>query len=111
MHDLENKKRKCIDDLKDSTTLKIFMKVNVYDPENVQKGRLMLLNLAEDLKEYAKVLVSPGTKEENKNKSSKKPTLEDVKKAAEEQAFVSIGKNAVDDDDLEDDSFNDDGDR
>lgn len=36
------------------------MKVNVYEPENVQKGRLMLLNIAEDLKEYAKVKVSPG---------------------------------------------------
>ena len=35
------------------------MKVNQYDPDNIQKGRMMLLNLAEDLKEYAKVKVSP----------------------------------------------------
>jgi hypothetical protein len=35
------------------------MKVNIYDPENVQKGRLMLLNIAEDLKEDAKVIVAP----------------------------------------------------
>jgi len=35
------------------------MKVNVYDAENVQKGRLMLLNIAEDLKEYAKITVAP----------------------------------------------------
>ena len=59
MHDLENKKRKSIELLKTFQTLKYFMKVNVYDPENVQKGRLILLNIAEDLKEYAKVTVSP----------------------------------------------------
>ena len=35
------------------------MKVNIYDRDNVQKGRLMLLNIAEDLKEYAKITVSP----------------------------------------------------
>lgn len=35
------------------------MKVNIYDQENVQKGRLMLLNIAENLKEYAKIKVSP----------------------------------------------------
>ncbi len=31
------------------------MRVNVYDPENIQKGRLILLNVAEDLKEHAKI--------------------------------------------------------
>ena len=35
------------------------MKVNIYDPDNVEKGKLMLANIAEDLKEYAKVKVSP----------------------------------------------------
>lgn len=35
------------------------MKVNIYDPENVQKGRLMLLNIAEDLKSGAKIIVAP----------------------------------------------------
>ena len=35
------------------------MKVNIYDSENVQKGRLMLLNIAEDLKEDCKMTVSP----------------------------------------------------
>lgn len=35
------------------------MKVNIYDPENVQKGRMMLLNIAEDLKTDAKISVSP----------------------------------------------------
>jgi hypothetical protein len=33
--------------------------VNIYDDENVQKGKLMLMNIAEEMKEYAKVKVSP----------------------------------------------------
>jgi translation initiation factor IF-3 len=59
VHDLENKKRKAIEFLKQYTTLKFFMKVNVYDDANIQKGRLMLLNIAEDLKDMAKIKVSP----------------------------------------------------
>ncbi len=59
MHDLENKKRKAIDFLKQHANLKFYMKVNIYDDENIQKGRLMLMNIAEDLKEYAKIKVSP----------------------------------------------------
>jgi len=39
------------------------MKVNVYDPENVQKGTMMLLNIAEDLKGDAKMTVSPQQQE------------------------------------------------
>jgi len=39
--------------------LKFYMKVNVYDPENVAKGRMMLLNVAEDLKGDCKMTVSP----------------------------------------------------
>jgi hypothetical protein len=39
--------------------IKFYMKVNVYDPENVQKGKTMLLNIAEDLKEDAKMTISP----------------------------------------------------
>ena len=35
------------------------MKVNVYDQENVQKGRMMLLNIAEDLKEDCRIVVAP----------------------------------------------------
>jgi len=35
------------------------MKVNVYDPENVQKGRMILLNIAEDMKADCKMIVSP----------------------------------------------------
>jgi translation initiation factor IF-3 len=55
VHDMENKKRKSIEFLKKYTTLKFFMKVNMYDDANIQKGRLMLLNIAEDLKDIAKV--------------------------------------------------------
>lgn len=59
INDLENKKRKAVDYLKQHASLKFYMKVNIYDDENVQKGRLMLMNIAEDLKEYAKIKVSP----------------------------------------------------
>jgi len=58
------------------------MKVNAYDAENVQKGRLMLLNIAEDLKEYAKVLVSPVSEKKDaaKKGSDDKPmTLDEMK--------------------------------
>ena len=77
VHDLENKKRKSIEFLKSYPTLKFFMKINIYDEANIQKGRLMLLNIAEDLKEYAKVKVQPGNieaaKAETTSKEEKKP--------------------------------------
>ena len=56
---MDNKKKKAIEYLKSNSSLKFYMKVNIYDDENVQKGRLMLMNIAEDLKEYGKVKVSP----------------------------------------------------
>jgi hypothetical protein len=56
---MENKKRKAKEFLTKYSTLKFFMKVNMYDDANIQKGRLMLLNIAEDLKDLAKVTVSP----------------------------------------------------
>ena len=59
VHDMENKKRKAKEFLTKYSTLKFFMKVNMYDDANIQKGRLMLLNIAEDLKDLAKVAVSP----------------------------------------------------
>lgn len=59
MHDLENKKRKAVEYLKGHSSLKFYMKVNIYDDENVQKGRLMLMNISEDLKLYGKIKVSP----------------------------------------------------
>ena len=60
MHDLEFRKRRAIEFLKTSNKLKLFMRVNIYDPENIQKGRLILLNFAQDLDEYAKIKVHPG---------------------------------------------------
>ena len=60
MHDLEFRKRRAIEFLKQTNTLKFFMRVNVYDPENIKKGRLILLNVAEDLKQYTKIKVHPG---------------------------------------------------
>jgi hypothetical protein len=68
------------------------MKVNTFDDANIQKGRLMLLNIAEDLKEYAKVKVSPGNIEakEPEIKNEKKPkTVDEVSKKAKQQMFVN----------------------
>ena len=71
------------------------MKVNVYDEENVQKGRLMLMNIAEDLKEYARIKVSPMpdptakpaaapvAKTDKASLSKKSTDLEDIKKQAD----------------------------
>lgn len=60
------------------------MKVNVYDPENVQKGRMMLLNIAEDLKEDSKITISPVAEEDKKSVAGeKKPkTVAEMEKAA-----------------------------
>ena len=66
------------------------MKVNVYDPENVQKGRLILLNIAEDLREYAKVTVSPGKdqniqqEEKTDDVTKKVKSVEHLQKMAED---------------------------
>ena len=35
IHDLENKKRKAAETLKENSTLRFFMKVNTYDPDNI----------------------------------------------------------------------------
>lgn len=59
VHDLENKKRQAIQVLKKTPILKFFIKVNQYDPENIQKGRLMLQNIAEDLRTHSKIKVAP----------------------------------------------------
>ena len=83
------------------------MKVNVYDQENVQKGRLILLNIAEDLKEYSKVKVQPGGTKKKQDKpedKQKKPTSpEEVQKMADAQ-FVRLSEEEGMD--LEDDSGN-----
>ncbi len=43
------------------------MKVNIYDDENIQKGRMMLLNIAEDLKSDCKIVVSPVQQEKKQD--------------------------------------------
>ena len=111
-HDLENKKRQAKTLFKTHQILKFFMKVNVYDPENVQKGRMMLLNLAEDLKEECKMTVSPEKKEEKKTApGEKKPqSVDEIKEAAERSKesrdeFVAI-QEAEDDFDYDSDVEN-----
>lgn len=88
VHDLENKKKKAIEFLKKHTNLTIFMKVNIYDDENIEKGKLILANLAEDLKEYSKIVVQKnkpssedGSRNVDKPTNIKKPEkLDDIKK-------------------------------
>lgn len=62
--------------------IKFYMKVNVYDPENVQKGKTMLLNIAEDLKEDAKMTISPQQPENKKSEpGDKKPSnMDEIEK-------------------------------
>eukprot|EP00349_Pseudokeronopsis_sp_Brazil_P000517 CAMPEP_0202965168 /NCGR_PEP_ID=MMETSP1396-20130829/9238_1 /ASSEMBLY_ACC=CAM_ASM_000872 /TAXON_ID= /ORGANISM="Pseudokeronopsis sp., Strain Brazil" /LENGTH=156 /DNA_ID=CAMNT_0049687801 /DNA_START=240 /DNA_END=710 /DNA_ORIENTATION=+ len=75
VNDLENKKKKAIQDLKASNGVKFYMKVNIYDEDNIKKGMLILKNLAEDLKMYGKVEVGPvhNKKIAESAPSSKKP--------------------------------------
>merc|ERR1712086_50769 len=100
-HDIENKKRQALGFLKTHQILKFYMKVNIYDPENIQKGRMMLLNIAEDLKADCKMTVSPAKKEEKPvnykaQPGGKKPeTMADIAEAAKKSKdvrdqFVSI---------------------
>ena len=51
MNDLENKKKRAIELLKKTSRLRFYMKVNVYDKENIQKGKLLLMNIGADLKD------------------------------------------------------------
>lgn len=81
------------------------MKVNIYEPENVQKGRLMLLNIAEDLKESARIKVAPGgqgeksdPKKAKKDKKADAGDYEQFKELAEEQAFVKLDAETIEDD-------------
>ena len=66
---------------------KFYMKVNIYDDENIQKGRMMLLNIAEDLKSDCRIAVSPVQQEKKqdqivKKKDSKLLKPEEIEKAA-----------------------------
>lgn len=82
-HDLDNKKRQSIDFLKKFSTIKYEVKVNKYDPENIQKGRLILQNIAEDLKEYAKVKVSPSKDTSSKDIKYEDKSMEEMGKTEE----------------------------
>lgn len=78
-HDMENKKRQAIGFLKKIAVVKFYIKVNKYDPENIQKGRMMLTNIAEELKSYAKIRVSPvELKEEDTKEEEKGQTLDSI---------------------------------
>lgn len=108
VHDLENKKRKAVEFLKQYTFVKFYMKVNIYDPENIQKGRLMLLNIAEDLKEYAKVQSGPDddlkatNKDRAKKPGEKKPsTMDEISKAADMQKMAQDVIVDIDDSDYD----------
>ncbi len=113
MHDLENKKKKAIEYLKQNSAVKFYMKVNVYDDENVQKGKLILTNIAEDLKEYAKVRVAPMQKVTKEDlpaqeevklpKSARKgDKTEELKKMADKSRKAKDTMYSVDDSDDED---------
>ena len=70
VHDLENKKRQAISFLKKNSILKFEIAVNKYDPENIKKGQIMLMNFADDLKSYAKMKVSPMLEQDQDQKST-----------------------------------------
>jgi len=67
---LQNKKRKAIEFLKKHSYVKFYMKVNVFDNANIQKGREMLSAIAEDLKQYSKVKTGPGSVEKRESKKA-----------------------------------------
>lgn len=66
----------------------------------------MLLNIAENLKEYAKIKVSPVEEKVDKPvKGETKPkSIETLKEMAEKQAFVKLDNSQIDDETFEDDS-------
>lgn len=114
MHDLETRKRRAIDFLKQTSVVRFFMRVNVYDPENIQKGRLILLNVAEDLKEFAKIKVHPGGPKENTKKQespdveiSKHMSAAELESQASKANFVKMNRALINadegDDDIDDD--------
>mmetsp|Transcript_25464 Transcript_25464/g.34013 ORF Transcript_25464/g.34013 Transcript_25464/m.34013 type:complete len:218 (-) Transcript_25464:474-1127(-) len=102
MHDLEFRKRRAIEFLKQTNILKFFMRVNVYDPENIQKGRLILLNVAEDLKEHCKIKVHPGGMKQMAKEAqaaadgsgdfSKHMSASELEKSANQQNFVKMNR-------------------
>ena len=115
MHDLEFRKRRAIDFLKSTNTLKFFMRVNVYDPENIQKGRLILLNVAEDLKEHCKIKVHPGgVKQITKPMEASDPDFNkhmsatELEKQATQQNFIKMNRALINADEGDSDFEEDD---
>ena len=85
------------------------MKVNIYDEDNIAKGKLILENLAEDLKEYSKIINSSskpskedGSKQQKLPAGKKAQSLEDIEKMGEEQVSISDALVQADDSDVED---------
>jgi len=78
VNDLQNKKRKAIEFLKKNSKVKFYMKVNVFVEENIEKGKQMLMSIAEDLKEYAKITKSPDSFTKRERKQSQEEEGEDV---------------------------------
>lgn len=88
-HDLDNRKKQTHGFLKTHQIVKVYMKVNIYDSENIQKGRMMLLNMAEDLKEYCRIKVQPSDPRKRVTETAKgqrKPQdMASIEKAADKQ--------------------------
>lgn len=110
MHDLETRKRRAIDFLKQTSVVRFFMRVNVYDPENIQKGRLILLNVAEDLKEYSKIKVHPGgarasdkKTESPENEITKHMSAAELETQASKANFVKMNRAMINADEGDDD--------
>jgi NAD+--asparagine ADP-ribosyltransferase len=89
------------------------MKVNIYDPENVKKGKMMLLNIAEDLKDDCRITVSPTAdkNEEQALRHSKPQTLDEIEQAVVQQKlsqedFSEVGLDDFDVDKMADQSDN-----
>ena len=85
------------------------MKVNIYDEDNIAKGKLILQNLAEDLKEYSKVSSTntkpskdDGSRKQEVQPQKKPSKIEDIEKMAESQISISDELVQAEESDLED---------
>mmetsp|Transcript_2058 Transcript_2058/g.3639 ORF Transcript_2058/g.3639 Transcript_2058/m.3639 type:complete len:223 (+) Transcript_2058:602-1270(+) len=93
--------------LKDIQIIKIYMKVNIYDPDNIQKGKLILLNLAEDLKSDCKMVVSPVKKDSDKlmpkveSPSKSLPSMEELEDAVKQSKHSREEFKAIELEDLD----------
>ena len=100
LNDLENKKKRVLEILKKSNKIKIYMKVNSYEKENIQKGKLLLMNLANDLNQSAKVSIEPSTPIRMKGDQALKERS--FKTYKEKEAYMRKKAQEMEDDDDED---------